>query len=333
MYKERTNTLYLYRILHEYSDADHILTMREIIGKFKALYDTTIDRRTVYSAVDLLKFLGYEISAYEDNGTGYYLVTREFEPSEIRLLTDAVCSFPFISEKQTKELVEKIQKAGSVYDRKRYKHLEVLRQEKRPDNRQMFLNIDLLEEAMEKGVQVEFSYCTFGTDRRLHEKENEDGSVRRYRVNPYRMVVANNRYYLVGNFDVYENISHYRIDRIRDIRILETAAKPSSEVEEFHPDRHMAEHIYMFSGKSATVTFLAESNLIGEVMDCFGTGVRLREGGNAKIEVRVDVNEEAMFYWLLQFGPSVEVLEPVALRNRVKSAAIGMAEKYSEERV
>lgn len=328
MYKERTNALYLYRILHDYSDADHILTMKEIIGKFRALYDTPIDRRTVYSAVDLLEFLGCEISAYEDNGIGYYLVTREFEASEIRLLTDAVCSFPFVSEKQTKDLIEKIQKAGSVYDRKRYKYLDVLRREKRSDNKQMFLNIDLLEEAMEKGVQVEFSYCAYGTDKKLHEKENADGSIRRYRVNPYRMVVANGRYYLIGNYDIYENISHYRIDRILDIRILETAMKPSIKVEEFHPDRHMSEHIYMFSGKSVTVTFLAERKLIGEVIDYFGTGVRIREDSSGKIEVRVEVNEDAMFYWLLQFGSSATVLEPAALRNRVTSAVMEMAEKY-----
>ena len=114
MLTERANAICLLRILQDYLDAEHILPMREIISKLRAVYDLTVDRRTVYSAVELLITLGYDISNFEDNGKGYYLQERAFEESEVRLLMDAVFSFPFISAKQTNDLVKKLQTQVSL---------------------------------------------------------------------------------------------------------------------------------------------------------------------------------------------------------------------------
>ncbi len=93
MLTEKANAICLLEVLKEYSDAEHILPMREIIGKMQSLYGIKIDRRTVYGAVALLIEFGYDISIYEDNGVGYYLRSRELEQSEVLLLTDAVYSF------------------------------------------------------------------------------------------------------------------------------------------------------------------------------------------------------------------------------------------------
>ena len=101
MLTEKANAICLLEVLKEYSDAEHILPMREIIAKMQSLYGIKIDRRTVYGAVALLIELGYDISLYEDNGVGYYLRERELEPSEVLLLTDAVYSFQFIPARQT----------------------------------------------------------------------------------------------------------------------------------------------------------------------------------------------------------------------------------------
>ena len=79
MLTEKANAICLLDVLKEYSDAEHILPMREIIAKMQSLYGIKIDRRTVYGAVALLIELGYDISLYEDNGVGYYLRSRELE--------------------------------------------------------------------------------------------------------------------------------------------------------------------------------------------------------------------------------------------------------------
>ena len=68
----RANALCVLKILQEYSDEKHILPMREIIEHLQKNYDIKMDRRTVYSTVELLQYLGYDVSDYEENGQGYY---------------------------------------------------------------------------------------------------------------------------------------------------------------------------------------------------------------------------------------------------------------------
>ncbi len=47
----------------------------------------------------------------------------------------------------------------------------------------------------------------------------QDGK-KKYIVNPYQMVANEGKYYLICNYDKYENLSNYRIDRMTDVEIL-----------------------------------------------------------------------------------------------------------------
>ena len=132
MLSEKAYALCLLEILQEHSDAEHILPMREIIAKMQVIYGIRPDRRTIYAAAALLIGLGYDLSVYEENGVGYYLRSRPLEQSEVLLLTDAVYAFPFISARQTEQLVQKLQKQLSCHQRKKYRHLTIARQQRKP---------------------------------------------------------------------------------------------------------------------------------------------------------------------------------------------------------
>ena len=103
--KKMLNMLIL-DILKEYSDADHRLTQQEIIRLLKSNYDMECDRRSVKNNVLYLKELGYEISMDD----GYYLVEREFDDAELRMLIDSVLFSKQLTQKQTKDLIEKLRK-------------------------------------------------------------------------------------------------------------------------------------------------------------------------------------------------------------------------------
>ena len=146
MKTDRAITICLLHVLREYSDENHILSMQEIRQKMQLLYHIQPDRRTIYSSIALLLDLGYDISTFEDNKIGYYLQSRAFEQSEILLLTDAVYAFPFISNKQSSDLISKLQNQLSMHQRKKYTHLKVIRSNRKSDNREVFLNIEVLDE-------------------------------------------------------------------------------------------------------------------------------------------------------------------------------------------
>lgn len=303
----RANTICLLEILREYSDEEHILAMRDIIQKMNALYDLKPDRRTVYSALSLLIDLGYDISMYEDNGIGYYLRNREFEQSEILLLTDAVYSFPFIPAKQSEGLISKLQKQLSVHKRKQYRHLTVVRQEKKTNNRQVFLNIELFDEAIQKKKQVSFSYLQYGTDKVLHLRREKP-----YVVNPYGMVFMNEHYYLVCNLSGKPNTSLYRIDRIKDISVLDTEWDKALE-----NNSEILNAVYAFSGKAEYIKIRCDMVILDDVIDQFGTGVTIRCFGEKEFELTIKVPPRGVKFWALQYLPYAEVLEPIWLREEI----------------
>ena len=154
MLTEKAISICLLEVLREYSDSNHILSMGEIIKRIDGQYGLAPDRRTIYSALETLIELGYDISMYKENGKGYYLRDRQLEPSEAHLLSDAICAFPFISEKQTAQLLKKVQTLVSVHERRTIKNLTVIKADQKTVNKQVFLNIERLDEAIDKKVKV-----------------------------------------------------------------------------------------------------------------------------------------------------------------------------------
>ena len=69
--------------------------------------------------------------------------------------------------------------------------------------------------------------------------------------------------------------------------------------------------------------------MMNELVDWLGKDFIVRKADNdEEIIIILNCNEESMFYWALQYGLYVEVLEPVSLRNRIAEAVKKMAKKY-----
>ena len=147
------------------------------------------------------------------------------------------------------------------------------------------------------------------------------------------MVASNGRYYLIGNYDKFDNVSHYRIDRIIDIEIIDEPVKPMKKVNGLKNGldlpKHMAEHIYMYCGESVKVKFRTDKDIINDIVDWFGTAVKFSNETEETVDVSVKVNENAMFHWAMQYGTRVEVLEPESLRKSLADAVRAMNDKYN----
>ncbi len=306
---DRANAICLLQILRDYSDAEHILPMRELIGKLSTIYDLKVDRRTVYSGVELLKQLGYDISDYSENGVGYYLRAREFELSEVRMLMDAVYSFPYISPRQTERLVEKLQGSLSIHERKRYKNLTVIHRERKTPNEEVFLNIELLDEAIEQKRKVAFTYLKYEPDKKLHPRKDE-----KYTVSPYGMVCENEHYYLINIKDGFTTPSLYRIDLMREIEILDEPIAISAKNAKLDSVRRVT---YAFVGEPERIRLRCENFTLGHVLDRFGADIRVRDNGDGTFTAELTGSPNGVKYWAQQYLQYIEVLEPEHLRQEV----------------
>lgn len=164
---------------------------------------------------------------------------------------------------------------------------------------------------------ADFTYNDYGTDKKLHPRRD-----REYVVNPYQMAATNGRYYLICNCDGKPNIANFRLDRITKIHLLDTPAKPKEEVKEgkqFSLPKHMAEHLYMFSGESVPVTFrMKKKKVLNDAIDWFGTDITFTDETEDEVTAHVTVNWSAMRYWAQQYCRFVRVLTPTDLAERIK---------------
>ena len=86
----------------------------------------------------------------------------------------------------------------------------------------------------------------------------------------------------------------------------------------------------MFSGKSVGIKLETTADMMSELVDWFGNDFTLMKKDGEKITVKIMCNENAMRYWALQYGPYVEVLEPLSLRKQLIDDVNTMQKKYSK---
>ncbi len=259
---------------------------------------------------------------------GYRLLSREFDDAELRILIDSVLFSKSISTRQAKGLIQKLRGLASNYFNAKVSHVSNLPELQRTDNKQAMYALDAINDSIAEKKKNSFTYNYIGTDFKLHPKREEP-----YIVNPYQIVANNGRFYLIGNYDKYDNVAHFRIDKMTDVKMLDAKAKPMKEIPELENGlnlpKHMAEHIYMFSGKSISIKLVTTDDMMTEMVDWFGKDFRIIERDGDKITISVSCNENAMRYWALQYGPYVEVLEPHSLRERLVEDIEKMQQKYS----
>jgi pyruvate formate lyase activating enzyme len=70
MARKQSNDLLVLQILSKYSDERHYLTATDVIDLIQSEFGLNVERRTIYTTVDVLKEMGYEIKL-DTNGTNY----------------------------------------------------------------------------------------------------------------------------------------------------------------------------------------------------------------------------------------------------------------------
>ena len=333
-------------ILNKYTDAEHTLSQKEIQEKLESEYSMKVERKAIKrNLMDLIDFgcqieynetprtkLNPQTGEYEENNIlSDFYIEHEFDNSELRLLIDSIIFSNHIPQGDKKRLIEKLEGLSNVYFKSRMKHVTTAHSKNTATN-MLFYTIEVLDEAISSGKQVKFHYDEYGMDKKLHHRKNAEGEDREYTINPYQIVATNGRYYLVCNYDKYDDLANYRLDRISDIELLDTNAKPITELpgmkNGFDLSRHISEHIYMFADKTVKTKFIARKYIINDIMDYFGNDVKLSDETDKTITVTANVVELDMLMWAMQFATEVTVLEPANLAQKCKQNILEAAERY-----
>ena len=320
---------YILEILKEYTDIDHPLTQAEIGQKLNMIYHIELERKSIAANLQILsEDLNFDINKCQ--GGGYYLGERELDETEIKFLIDAIFSSKIIPGKEAHTLAKKLSNNLSKYKRKDYNFIYKSEDISRTSNKELFYNIDIINEAIKNNKMISFKYLDY--DELGNETERYDGF--RYKVSPYFMINNIGKYYLVGKYYKYDNHTNYKMDYIKDIKIEDESLTPIKDVktlgEKFKISEYINNHVYIFGGNVINAKLELISNAAVMVLrDWFGKQARIVKE-NDKRYAYIKSEGRALFYWLLQYQEDVVVVEPKELREKVINRLKKTLERYGE---
>lgn len=328
MASSKMKTLLVFKYLNLFSDEENPLSTTQLIEMLKN-DGAVCERKSIYSDIDLLKKIGFDIETARSPKRGFYMASRRFELPEIRLLIDAVSSAGFITPNKTKTLIEKLETLASTNQAKELISQVYIDSDTKCNNEEIYYIIDALHEAILQKKKVKFTY-----KRRNIDKENRKNYTNKiFTVSPYGLVWRDDHYYLICNNSKYDNLMHLRIDRMRKIQIIDETARAVSEVSEYTDSFDVADYskktFSMFSGELAEVKLCCDLELREQIIDRFGEGIVLTAVDTDHFVTSINgAVSDGMVSWIMEFGNKIKVLEPQSLAVAVKKRAKEIYEMY-----
>lgn len=306
---QRLKILYLYKILLERSDEEHIITMPEIIKQLE-LYGISAARKALYDDIEALKTYGLDIISVRGDKSGYYVGNRDFELPELKLLADAVTSSRFLTEKKSSELLKKIESLSSVYQAKQINRQVYIADRVKAMNERIYLNVDVIHRAITENKQITFKY--FDYDMQKHKRYRDGLRV----CSPYALSWDDERYYLIAFYPKRpDNYTNFRVDRMENVEIITDEARVIPQA--FNLSEYMNSTFSMFSGEAQEVKLRFHISLVNTVLDRFGKNISLRPDGDEWFTIRVNIKAEPPFFgWLFQFGTKAEIVQPSEIKEK-----------------
>ncbi len=326
--EKKASPLMVLQILKDYSDENHPLTQQNIIDRIDERYGIELERKSIGSTIELLQEMDIDIG--RGLRGGYYLISREFEKSEVTYLIDGVYSSRFIPANQAEDLCNKLSNTLSIYDRKSYGFIRSLSELSKVPNKEIFHTIDCVSIARQDHKQISFSYYTF--DKEGNQVEKYAGY--KYRVSPYYLVNNGGSYYLLCHTKNKDGLSIYRLDYMKNASVLnDYELEDMSDFEnlkDFNITTFLNEHVYLFNDEVIdAVLEIKDEASIHCVYDWFGNKAQIFNRDD-KICAKVRCNEESLMYWCLQYCECVKIVSPESFKEKVIKTMQDAIEKYKE---
>ena len=297
---QKLKIVYLIKILTEKTDEQHSITMNEIISELKA-YGVNAERKSLYNDIENLRQYGLDIVGEQHDRTYYYyLVSRQFELAELKLLVDSVQSAKFITERKTNQLIKKI-----------------------------YYNVDKIHTAIDRNSMISFQYFQWNVKKKMVLKK--DGEP--YIVSPWALTWDDENYYMVAIDSSDEKVKHFRVDKMLNIEFLD---KPRLGGEKFSGQNAdvglYAKKVFgMFSGEEEIIKLECKNEMAGVIIDRFGKDTMFipKDDEHFTANVKVIVSNQ-FISWIFSLGDGVKIVGPEDILEKVKTEVERLSKQYFE---
>ena len=303
-YNQKLKIFYILDYLQKNSHQDHPVRAAELLTMLEQQHNIVCERKTIYSDIAALQDYGVDIVSIPGKNGGYYIASRNFELPELKLLIDAVQSSRFLTEKKSRELIEKLCSQCSVYDARLMRRDVLVSGRVKSMNETIYYNVDAIQDAIAENRQITFRYFDYGLDGKRHYRN------RNYQASPYGLCQDHENCYLLAHSERH-GVTSYRVDRMNDIRLLDDPRTPCPELTGKALTEHANRLFQMYAGEQTAVKLRFHRSLINAVIDRFGREVMLIPDGEEHFVFTAEVAVSPMFLsWVIGFGQKAKILYP-----------------------
>ena len=303
--KQKLKTLYVAEYFLKNTDENHPTTIKDIIDYLETEHDILAERRSVLRDILILRDeFGMDIECPTQGGSYYRLLSRDFELDDLKLLAECVHATKFISKSKAKELVEKIGSLGSNF----------------------------AAEQLQEEVFLCFQYMKYQISDVHSQVERRKGAA--YIVSPFKLLINDGNYYLLAYSDYAKAMRTFRVDRMKNIKVLEN--QPREGEEEYlsiDMDSYTQRVFSMFGGKKRRVRIRFINPLLDTAIERFGTKDAIYSAdGNSHFIVAATVEISDQFLaWVCGFRKKATIIAPSDVVEDMKNFLSDISDRYKNE--
>jgi len=319
---QKLKILYILDYLQKNSHEDKPVKTGELIAMLDRQHNISCDRKTIYSDIAALQDYGVDIVSIPGRNGGYYIASRNFELPELKLLIDAVQSSRYLTEKKSRELIEKLCNQCNEQDARLMKRTVLVSGRVKSMNETIYYNVDAIQEAITQNKQIAFRYFDwdFGGKRRYREKE--------YLASPYGLCQDNENCYLLAH-SLRHGITSYRVDRMSEIHLIDQDRTPCPELTGKALHEYANRLFQMFYGDEVDVKLRFHKELLNVVIDRFGRTTMLIPDSEDHFNFTVKVAVSPMFLsWVIGFGSKAKIIYPQSVAEQCKALCLEAMRQY-----
>ena len=312
------------KMLLEKTDEKYTMSAADI-DKALGDYGMSADRKTVYNDIETLREFGMDVLQTKGSNSGYYIGSRKFELPELKLLVDAVQASKFISRKKSEELIRKLESLASEHDARQLQRNVFIYNRPKTGNETIYYNVDKIHTAILENRQIQCQYAEWTVKKELIPKKN--GAV--YTVSPWSLTWDDANYYLIAYDEASDCMKHYRVDKMQRTRVIRQERVGKERFQDFDLVEFSKKTFSMYGGHDEEVTLQCGNELIGVILDRFGTDIMIVPADEGQFRVRVLVAVSPQFFgWVTGIGVRLRIARPERVQKEYKEYLEGIMEGY-----
>lgn len=341
------------------TDESHVLAAEDIISYLQGTCGIDAERRSIYrdikeinkaylmftEGIDIYKAAERMESDKTNRLIIYDTINRGFRVNpryrnsrlkEIRLLAECVYSAKFIEKEETDRLVDIVVDSVSEAQADMIRHEAYLTDRVKTNNEQVLDNLNSIDIAMSKTKsgkehtpeKISFKYLKYTIQNINKPVERRNGE--RYIVSPYRLLISDGNYYLLGFDDAKQAMRTYRVDRMKDVRCIGAPREGKEAADAIEISKYSQQCFSMFGGETTRVRVQFENELLDTMIDRFGkSGAQYAKVDKEHFEITAQVRVSDMFFsWVCGFGKRAKIVYPEHIIDEFTAFLDGIKSVY-----